>query len=60
MNNMRFDYKDVETLKKYLDPQGRIKPRHKTKLTPKQHNQLTTAIKRARQIALLPLRGWET
>ncbi len=55
-----FDYKDVETLKQYLDPQGRIKSRRKTKLTPKQQKQLTTAVKRARQIALLPLRGGET
>lgn len=54
MANVKFDYKDIETLKQYLDPQGRIKPRHETKLTPKQQNQLKTAVKRARHLALLP------
>lgn len=55
MEEMKFSYKDVETLRKYLDEQGRIKSRHETKLTPKQQSQLTVAVKRARQIALLPL-----
>lgn len=30
---MKFDYKDVETLREYLDDSGKIKPRCKTKLT---------------------------
>jgi small subunit ribosomal protein S18 len=54
MANVKFDYKNVATLQQYLDPHGRIKPRHKTKLTPQQQNQLTTAVKRARHLALLP------
>lgn len=55
MADVKFDYKDLETLMKYLDAQGRIKPRRKTKLTPKEHRRLETAIKRARHLALLPL-----
>lgn len=52
---MRFDYKDVESLKKYLYLDGRMKPRYKTKLTKKQHAALTTAVKRAQHLALLPI-----
>lgn len=55
MEDVRFDYKDVETLEKYLDENGRIQPRHVTKLTPAQQKKLKTAVERARLIALLPL-----
>lgn len=52
--NYTFDYKDVDVLSRFVTPQGYIVGRDKTGLTQKQQRQLTTAIKRARQIALLP------
>lgn len=49
-----FDYKDVRTLSRYIDPYGKIDPIGKTSLSVKQQRQLTVAIKRARHLALLP------
>ena len=48
------DYKDVETLKKFITERGKILPRRLTGLTSQQQRDLTTAVKRARIIALLP------
>ena len=48
------DYKDVEPLKKFITERGKILPRRLTGLTAKQQRHLTTAVKRARIIALLP------
>jgi len=48
------DYKDVELLKKFITDRGKILPRRLTGLTAKQQRDLTTAVKRARIIALLP------
>ena len=48
------DYKDTETLKRYINEQGRIFPRRMTGVSAKFQRQLTTAIKRARHVALLP------
>lgn len=49
-----FDYKDAKTLMHYVDPYGKIEPIGKTGLSVKQQRQVTTAIKRARHLALLP------
>jgi small subunit ribosomal protein S18 len=49
-----FDYKDFKTLQRYITPYGQIETRKKTGLGAKQQRQLTTAIKRARHLALLP------
>ena len=48
------DYKDVETLKQYVNEQGKILPGRMSGVSAKFQRQLTTAIKRARQVALLP------
>ncbi len=48
------DYKDTETLKRYLNEQGKILPRRVTGVSAKSQRQLTTAVKRARHMALLP------
>lgn len=48
------DYKDVELLRKFITERGKILPRRITGLTAKQQRDLTTAIKRARHVALLP------
>ncbi|HET7302259.1 MAG TPA: 30S ribosomal protein S18 [Candidatus Saccharimonadales bacterium] len=49
-----FDYKDFKTLQRYLNVYGQIESRKKTGLTESQQRRLATAIKRARNIALLP------
>ncbi|MGB3492820.1 MAG: 30S ribosomal protein S18 [Elainellaceae cyanobacterium] len=48
------DYKDVELLRKFITERGKILPRRITGLTAKQQRVLTTAVKRARMLALLP------
>jgi small subunit ribosomal protein S18 len=49
-----FDYKDFKTLQRYVNVYGQIETRKKTGLTESQQRRLATAIKRARNIALLP------
>jgi small subunit ribosomal protein S18 len=48
------DYKDVDLLKKFITERGKILPRRLTGLTAQQQRDLTTAVKRARILALLP------
>jgi small subunit ribosomal protein S18 len=48
------DYKDTDTLKKFISERGKILPRRVTGTSAKYQRMLTVAIKRARQIALLP------
>ncbi len=48
------DYKDPEFLKKFLNEQGKILPRRLTGTSLKYQRKVGQAIKRARQIALLP------
>ncbi len=48
------DYKDAKKLGKFVTDQGKIIPRRITGLSAKQHRELVTAIKRARQIAIMP------
>ena len=47
-------YKDVETLKKYVSERGKILPRRITGTCAKHQRAVTTAVKRARHIALMP------
>ena len=54
-NNITYiDYKDVELLKKFISPNGKIIPRRVTVTKAKYQRELAVAIKRARQMALLP------
>lgn len=48
------DYKDVETLKKYVSERGKILPRRITGACSMHQRAITTAVKRARTVALLP------
>lgn len=48
------DYKDVETLKRYVNEKGKIVPRRVTGNCAKHQRYISTQIKRARAIALLP------
>ena len=51
------DYKDPEFLMRFLNEQGKILPRRITGTSLKYQRRLSIAIKRARQIALLPYVG---
>jgi small subunit ribosomal protein S18 len=48
------DYKDVGLLRRFVSARGKILPRRITGTSAKWQRQLTTAIKRARFLALLP------
>ena len=48
------DYKDVAKLRKYITERGKIVPRRVTGTRAQHQRDLTTAIKRARHVALLP------
>ena len=48
------DFKDSAKLRRYVSERGKILPRRMTGTCAKHQRQLTAALKRARQIALLP------
>lgn len=48
------DYKDIEVLKQYINPHGRILPSRRTDLSAKQQREVSNAIKRARFMGLIP------
>lgn len=48
------DYKDVPRLRKFVSERSKILPRRVTGTCAKHQRELTTAIKRARHVALLP------
>ncbi len=48
------DYKDVNKLRKFTSERSKILPRRVTGTCAKHQRELTTAIKRARYVALLP------
>ncbi len=52
--NLAIDYKDAEKLKKFISEKGKILPRRVTGLCAKHQREATLAVKRARQIAILP------
>ncbi|HST04606.1 MAG TPA: 30S ribosomal protein S18 [Chloroflexia bacterium] len=51
------DYKDVNRLKRYLSERAKIEPRRKTGTCARHQRALSVALKRARQMALLPFIG---
>lgn len=54
-NNIKhIDYKDIDILKKFVNPNGRIMGAGKTGMTAKNQRKLALAIKRARFMGLLP------
>lgn len=48
------DYKNVALLRKYISAEGKILSRRFTRLTSKQQRHISTAIKTARIVGLLP------
>lgn len=54
-NDVKYiDYKDVKLLQRFVNEQGRIIPKRITGTRAKYQRELSTAIKRARHMALLP------
>jgi len=53
-NITHVDYKDVETLRRFLNPHGRLIGRRHTGLSATHHRDLARAVKRARYMGLLP------
>ncbi len=54
-NNIKhIDFKDVEILKKFLNPHARMIAKKRTGITSKNQRNLSLAIKRARFMGLLP------
>ena len=51
--SLKIDYKDVELLRRFLTPEGKIRPRRQTGVTASNQRKLAVAIKRARALALL-------
>jgi small subunit ribosomal protein S18 len=49
-----FDYKDIDTLRRYITEVGKIKPRRQTGNCSRCQRELAREIKRARHLALLP------
>lgn len=48
------DYKDIETLSRFITERGKILPRRITGVSAHHQKKLTAAIKRSRHMALLP------
>ncbi|HLZ70613.1 MAG TPA: 30S ribosomal protein S18 [Dehalococcoidia bacterium] len=53
----KIDYKDTNTLGRYISERGKIEPRRKMGTCSRHQRTLTVALKRARHIALLPFTG---
>ena len=60
-SEQKIDYKNVDLLKRLITDDGKIRPRRQTGTCAKHQREVAGAIKRARQIALLPFTGkyWE-
>jgi len=50
----KVDYKDTKTLRLFISDRHKIRCRRVTGLTPQQQRQVATAVKNAREMALLP------
>lgn len=50
---IKFDYKDVQLLRRFVTEHGKIVPRRISGASSQQQRELTTAVKRARVMALL-------
>ena len=57
INVERIDYKDLATIRRFISDRGKIRSRRVTGLSRSHQQQLALAVKRAREIALLPYVG---
>jgi small subunit ribosomal protein S18 len=55
--SVKIDYKQIETLRRYITDSGKIRPRRQTGACAKHQRQIARAIKRARHLAMLPFTG---
>ena len=53
----RIDYKQADLLRRFVSERGKIRPRRQTGTCARHQRYLTTAIKRARHLAMLPFVG---
>lgn len=53
-NAQRIDYKDVKLLQRFVSERGKIVPSRISAVSLKKQRELSTAIKRARFLALMP------
>ncbi|MDX6652208.1 MAG: small subunit ribosomal protein [Solirubrobacterales bacterium] len=51
------DYKDLTTIRRFLSDKGKTRSRRVTGLSRRHQKQLAVAVKRARELALLPFVG---
>ena len=57
LNVDHIDYKDLTTLRRFISDRGKTRSRRVTGLSRRHQSQLTLAVKRARELALLPYVG---
>jgi len=57
INVDQIDYKDLNLLRRFISDKGKTRSRRVTGLSRKHQKQLAVAVKRAREIALLPYVG---
>ena len=58
-NKQTVDYKDIETLRRFISAEGKILPCRRSGLTAKNQRKVRKEIKRARCIGFLPFRNPE-
>jgi small subunit ribosomal protein S18 len=57
LNVETIDYKDLNTMRRFISDRGKTRSRRVTGLSRRHQQQLATAVKRARELALLPYVG---
>ncbi len=57
INSEEIDYKDLTLLRRFVSDKGKTRGRRVTGLSRKHQAQLSVAVKRAREVALLPYVG---
>ena len=57
INVDQIDYKDLSTLRRFISDRGKTRSRRVTGLSRRHQQQLALAVKRARELALLPYVG---
>jgi small subunit ribosomal protein S18 len=55
--NIKIDYKQADMLRRFIVEDGKIRPRRQTGTCARHQRELAGAVKRARQIALLPFKS---
>ena len=57
INVDRIDYKDLTTIRRFISDRGKIRSRRVSGLSRRHQRQLALAVKRAREVGLLPYVG---